>query len=372
VKNKTNNNNSTRAEILLNILKGDSSQLASYLSTWTSVTAAIEFLVNPTIGRLSDAFGRKKFMMLSPYAAVILKTWVLLRPSLLSLTTERIVCDGLRTLCGTTMGQTCITDLVDPKEIGNEISSLYAYMGLAIIGSPLIAAQMSARGTYKAAVLLAAIQLVADQFYLKETLKKDQRREFKGFANPFEFFKLFTSGPALASICTVMALQFTVDPKIMADPWFTMQMGTLKWTRKHSQLFTAFIGLGLLVGRKFTAKTLHPTKGIGASGHIVAVLSWIGGQRMNGVKQMASSVAFDASKSNYVFGKGEFSGLTANLRALIVAATPLIHTKAYQAGLKMGSTGGAFVTAGVFVLIAEYVHRKYACATTTTTPSKTD
>ena len=397
MKNKTNNNNSTRAEILLNILKGDSSQLASYLSTWTSVTAAIEFLVNPTIGRLSDAFGRKKFMMLSPYAAVILKTWVLLRPSLLSLTTERIVCDGLRTLCGTTMGQTCITDLVDPKEIGNEISSLYAYMGLAIIGSPLIAAQMSARGTYKAAVLLAAIQLVADQFYLKETLKKDQRREFKGFANPFEFFKLFTSGPALASICTVMALQFTVDPKIMADPWFTMQMGTLKWTRKHSQLFTAFIGLGLLVGRKFTAKTLHPTKGIGASGHttltnavtvvenlilgfapssasmlLVAVLSWIGGQRMNGVKQMASSVAFDASKSNYVFGKGEFSGLTANLRALIVAATPLIHTKAYQAGLKMGSTGGAFVTAGVFVLIAEYVHRKYACATTTTTPSKTD
>ena len=81
--------------------------------------------MNPTIGRLSDSIGRKKFMMLSPYAAVILKTWVLLRPSLLSLTTERIVCDGLRTLCGTTMGQTCITDLVDPKEIGNEISSLY-------------------------------------------------------------------------------------------------------------------------------------------------------------------------------------------------------------------------------------------------------
>jgi hypothetical protein len=257
-------------------------------------------------------------------------------------------------------------------------------MGLAIIASPLIAAQMSARGTYKAAIGLAAIQLFADQFYLKETLKKDQRREFKGFANPFEFFKLFTSGPALAAISTVMALQFTVDPKIMADPWFTMQMGTLKWTRKQSQLFTAFIGLGLIAGRKFTAKTLHPTKGIGASGHttltnlvtvvenlllgfvpsstsmlLVAVLSWIGGQRMNGVKQMASSTAFDAAKSTYVFGKGEFSGLIANLRALIVAITPLIHTKAYQLGLKVGQTGGAFLTAGVFVLVAEYVHRKY-------------
>ena len=74
---------------------------------------------------------------------------------------------------------------------------------------------------------------------------------------------------------------------------------------------------------------------------------------------MASSTAFDAAKSTYVFGKGEFSGLIANLRALIVAITPLIHTKAYQLGLKVGQTGGAFLTAGVFVLVAEYVHRKY-------------
>ena len=81
---------------------------------------------------------------------------------------------------------------------------------------------------------------------------------------------------------------------------------------------------------------------------------------MNGVKQMASNIAFDATKSTYVFGKGEFSGLIANLRALIVAITPLIHTKAYQVGLKLGQTGGAFLTAGVFVLVAEYVHRMYA------------
>ena len=41
-------------------------------------------------------------MMLSPYAALVLKSWVLLRPSVVSLTVERIICDLLRTLSGTT------------------------------------------------------------------------------------------------------------------------------------------------------------------------------------------------------------------------------------------------------------------------------
>jgi MFS family permease len=46
------------------------------MSAWTTVTAAIEFLVNPTIGQLSDRFGRKNFLLLAPYANIVLKTWV--------------------------------------------------------------------------------------------------------------------------------------------------------------------------------------------------------------------------------------------------------------------------------------------------------
>eukprot|EP00940_MAST-03C_sp_MAST-3C-sp2_P001318 g1318.t1 len=378
-------NFSTRGEIMLKLLNGDTEKLSAYLGYWTSTTAAIEFLVNPTIGRLSDTIGRKPFLMLSPYAALVLKTWVLLKPSILSLTVERIVCDGLRTLCGSTMGQTAITDLVAADEVAKEFSSLYAYMGAAIVASPLIAAQMSSRGTYVAAIALAAVQLVTDQFFLKETLRpEDRSAAFEGVASPFDIVRLFTSGPALASISAVMALQYMVDPKIMVDPWFTLQVGSLKWTRRQSQLFTAFIGLGLMLGRKVTGITMDKKTGLGESGHTtltnavtifsnlllgmlpsspsmiaVGILTIVGSQRMNGMKQMASRVSSDARLTTSPFGKGEFSGLIANLRALLVAIAPVIYARVYRTGLRFGRVGGTFLAAALVVASSEWIHRNF-------------
>ena len=378
-------NFSTRGELLLELLQGDTEKLAAYLGYYTSATAAIEFLINPTIGRLSDTIGRKPFLMLSPYAALVLKSWVLVKPSILSLTVERIVCDGLRTLCGSTMGQTAITDIVEPSEVAKEFSSLYAYMGAAIVASPLIASRMSSRATYVAAIALAGIQLYTDHFYLKETLApEDRKKTFEGFASPLDVFRLFTSGRALATISSVMALQFMVDPKIMVDPWFTLQVGSLGWTRRQSQLFTAFIGVGLMLGRKVTGLTMDAKSGLGESGHTsltnyvtmfsnlllgfvpssvsqiaVGLLTIVGSQRMNGMKQMASRVSSDAALTPSPFGKGEFSGLLANLRALLVAFAPLLYARAYRAGRRFGSVGGTFFSAALAVAASEWIHRHF-------------
>jgi hypothetical protein len=41
-------NFSTRTEILLGLVGGDYNRVAWFMSRWTSVTAALEFIVNPT------------------------------------------------------------------------------------------------------------------------------------------------------------------------------------------------------------------------------------------------------------------------------------------------------------------------------------
>ena len=122
-------NFTTRGEILRRVLgkRGDYSVVGKWMSYWTGLTALVEFALNPTVGKLSDTYGRKPFMVLSPYAALILKSWVLLRPSLLSLTVERVVCDGLRTLSGTTMGSAAITDLVEPSQLGKANARMFAH-----------------------------------------------------------------------------------------------------------------------------------------------------------------------------------------------------------------------------------------------------
>ena len=45
-----------------------------YLAAWTLAIGAGEFLLNPTVGKLSDAIGRKPFMLLSVTADNLLST----------------------------------------------------------------------------------------------------------------------------------------------------------------------------------------------------------------------------------------------------------------------------------------------------------
>jgi hypothetical protein len=37
-------------------------------------------VLNPLAATLSDIYGRKPFLMLAPYANIVLKTWVVLNP----------------------------------------------------------------------------------------------------------------------------------------------------------------------------------------------------------------------------------------------------------------------------------------------------
>ena len=373
-------NFTSRGEFLKEVLGGDYSQVAWYMSTWTSVTAVIEFCLNPTLGKLSDAYGRKPFMVIAPYAAIILKSWVLMNPSVFSLTIERIVCDGLRTMSGTTMGSAAITDLVPKDQIGKAMSGLWSWMGLAIIGAPMLASRLTTRGTYQVAILVALGQLVADQFYLKETLKKEEMKPFPGFANPFEVFRMWTSGPLLATTSTLTSLQFMMDPKVLADFWIILQLDALKWSRESSQLFTGFVGLGLVFGRKFTGWGMdkYGEHGFTTLTHaisfvesliiglfpssismfIVGLLGFGSGQKMNGVKQMITRVALDKNVTTRKFGKGELSGLLANLRAMMVAIAPNIYMYFYNFGRRRGMEGGAFLGLAVITVLAELVHRQ--------------
>jgi len=368
----------TRGELLKRVLGGnDFAAVGKYMSYWTGITACVEFLLNPTIGKLSDAYGRKPFMMLSPYAAIVLKTWVLLKPSVLSLTIERVVCDGLRTLSGTTMANAAVTDLVAPDQLRAAFSTMYTYLGAAIIVGPLVASRMSARGTYVGAIILASIQLYTDQVWLEETLDPRQRRKYLGFVNPFEMFRLFTTGSAATTLSTlVMTFQNLLDVKIMADPLLTIQLNTLKWSRAATQQFTSILGMGFLIGGHLTNAcmkifgwnkedvhsrtrfthfmTLFGNLSLGFFPSTTTMFvdgcgGWIGTQRTHGIKQLSTNLALKYGN----MGKGELQGLQSNLRALCVSIGPFIYASAFSQGRKIGRPAMALLFSAGFVVLAE-------------------
>jgi MFS family permease len=201
------------------------------MATWTGATAFFEFLLNPTFGSLSDAYGRKPVMIIGSYFAIVLKAWVLFKPSLTSITVEKMVCDGLRTLTGSTMGTAAVSDLCSGNEMAVETAGIFGAMGGAILAAPLVGSQLSAAGSYKLSIAAAAAQLVMDSRYLTETLVEGQRKPFAGPVSPFGIFKLFSSGSALATASTVLALHNLVDMKILGDSYTLWMIQHLKFPR---------------------------------------------------------------------------------------------------------------------------------------------
>ena len=108
---------STRTELLQQLLNGDFAATSQYVAFGTSGAALLEVLLNPTVGALSDTYGRRPFMMMAPWANMVMKAWVVMSPSVFSLTAEKIICDGLRTMTGTTMTGAALSDKVDGSQV---------------------------------------------------------------------------------------------------------------------------------------------------------------------------------------------------------------------------------------------------------------
>ena len=69
----------------------DIGKVAMMMSTMSSSAGAFEFLINPVLGKLSDAMGRKYFMLLGPLINIVGYLLVLLRPSIATVYIQRVV-----------------------------------------------------------------------------------------------------------------------------------------------------------------------------------------------------------------------------------------------------------------------------------------
>jgi MFS family permease len=363
---------SSRTTLLAELVNNDSDRMVRLLSSWASMLGAAEFLLNPTVGRLSDHLGRKPFMLTSPIACVVLKTWCALRPSIAALTVEKVVCDGLRTMSGSTMCKAALSDLCSGDELSLAYGTLYSWAGVAIVGAPFVSSLIpNPRVTFGISAVWAVAQFVVEWFYLEETLPAAKRTpRFEGFSNPFGVAKLFSLTPALRKYSLIALLQYMCEPKNLSDISAMFQMDRLKWSSAKRDIFVSIMGFSFLFGSSVTRRS------IGALGpwrhtsvmHYLSILqyclrafpyevtTWLGvgvmmvsETKMNGVAALATEEAV----TNGGLGKGEYSGLSANLRALMVFLSPFFMGGLYRYGTRRNMPGLPFLGAAVSMALSE-------------------
>merc|ERR1719456_2217961 len=74
----------TRAPMVLKIKKGDAAATARAMGMMSGFAAVIELVVNPVLGKLSDQYGRKPFMMIAPIINAVLHSGVAIWPGSLA------------------------------------------------------------------------------------------------------------------------------------------------------------------------------------------------------------------------------------------------------------------------------------------------
>ncbi len=256
---------------------GDASIVAGWMFFAFSAT---QFLFGPTLGSLSDAYGRRPLLLLAVLGLGLDYLITALAPTLFWLFVGRT----LAGLCGASyvIANAYIADITAPENRAKAFGMMGAAFGLGFVIGPAIGGLLGAFGPrvpFYVAAGISALNLAFGWFALPETLAKNQRRAFDAArANPIGTFKVFASYPNILPLSILMAVYFfgsSVYPAGWAF-WGNAKYGwspeTIGLTLACFGLVTAFVQ-GLLTG---PAVKLMGERGAAILGLIMAIICTIG------------------------------------------------------------------------------------------------
>eukprot|EP00041_Stephanoeca_diplocostata_P016254 m.319579 g.319579 ORF g.319579 m.319579 type:complete len:494 (-) comp20305_c0_seq14:445-1926(-) len=246
-----------RPQLLALVQNTDSLAAAQTLATMTAGVGLSEFFLNPIVGRLSDAWGRKGFMLQSPVMSVVLKTLVFLKPSLGTIVLERCLGGACSTIAGSTNSVSALADIIDdPTELGKANAMLGAAAGAGVVVGPLLgAAAMSMlsrdRDPRYAYLMGAGVSLVQGLWVaqtIHEPLAPAKRKavhsvdELLASVSPLSFLKLYSKTRVLGTLATVAALQCCCEGKAISDLNAYYLLNEAKLTPNLRSLYTTCFG----------------------------------------------------------------------------------------------------------------------------------
>ncbi len=204
----------------------------------------MQFAFGPTMGNLSDAFGRRPLLLLAVFGLLIDYLIMSFAPNLFWLYVGR----AFAGFCGASyvIANAYIADVTPPEDRGKAFGMMGAAFGLGFVVGPAlggILGEFGARVPFYVAAGVSALNLLYGYFVLPETLPVEKRRPFEwARANPFGTFKVFQNYKGVLPLCVVMFVFFfasAVYPAIWAF-WGIAKFG---WSELVIGLTLAVFGI---------------------------------------------------------------------------------------------------------------------------------
>ncbi|MBG1230872.1 TCR/Tet family MFS transporter [Aestuariivirga litoralis] len=191
--------------------------------------SAGQFLLGPTLGNLSDAYGRRRLLLLAVFGLGCDFLITAMAPNITWLFIGRT----LAGVCGASyvIANAFIADVTPPEGRAKAFGMMGAAFGLGFVIGPAIGGLLGTFGPRVPFYVAAAISLLNfafGYFILPETLPPEKRRAFEWKrANPFGTLKIFAQYRQVLPLCGILGLYFfatSVYPAIWPF-WGTAKFG---------------------------------------------------------------------------------------------------------------------------------------------------
>lgn len=348
--------NTSETEIWFRAYDGDFAAQVAAQSLLESCAGAFGFLLNPIAGGLSDAFGRKRVMLVSPIFMMISASLIAWRPTVLMLTIRRFLMP-LSSQPWHTGEQAALADMFkdDSAQYAEAKSRVSTLQSATSIGIPIVGGwlgQKDIRLPWAIAAAVHLLQTLICALYLEETLPLDERLPFRWKQNnPLSFLKLFCRGRKLRLVA-VNSIWSSLAGRYSTYRYASVhRQQLLNWDLNQRGRYESFSGLfevggsylsGKIISALGTSKSLYlgylsgviqqlSTGLASRSWHFYAVRST---QLTSDVSMVAMQYTQTAVGHAVGMAQGELVAAISNLGTIVRVFTPLVWGSVYNYGLR--------------------------------------
>lgn len=228
----------------------------------TFVYALMQFLCSPTVGNLSDRFGRRPVLLASLTALCIDYVVMGLAQSLWLLFVTRIVAG----IAGSTYStaNAYVADVTPTDKRAQNFGLMGAGFGLGFVFGPVIgglAGEFGTRIPFFAAAALAGLNVAYGLFVLPESLKPEKRRAFSlARANPLGVARRIAAVPMLAWFFVSVFL-FDLAHFVYPAVWSFYTKEAFAWSSAEIGLSLAVVGIGSAIVQGWLIRKILPAFG---------------------------------------------------------------------------------------------------------------
>ena len=249
---------------LTDLTLSDAALWGGYLSF---VYALMQFAAGPTLGNLSDRFGRRPVLLISLFALAVDYVIMGFAPTLWLLFAGR----ALAGIAGATYStaNAFIADVSPPERRAQNFGLIGAGFGVGFIAGPLIgglAAELGTRAPFFAAAAIAFANFAYGALVLPETLAPESRRRFDWRrANPFGAARQIAAMPAVAWLFVAVFL-FDLGHHVYPAIWSFYAKEAFAWSNAEVGLSLAFVGVCFAVTQGWLIRYI--LRGLGEAGAV--------------------------------------------------------------------------------------------------------